>query len=98
MPADVAATVHPSQEETFRVRELQQLARQSDRAGMVETRLNLVVQALMRALVIEYLAKVNEAAPLCAKGCRRRFRRSKHVPALPLDSRLRSSLVFSDPT
>jgi hypothetical protein len=49
VPADVAAIVHPSQEETFRVRELRQLAWQSDRAGMVETRWDLVVQALMRA-------------------------------------------------
>jgi hypothetical protein len=29
----------------------------------------------MRALVIEHVAKVIEAALLCAKGCRRRFRR-----------------------
>ena len=34
VPADVAAIVHPSQQETLRVRELQQLARQSDRVGM----------------------------------------------------------------
>ena len=42
---------------------------------MVETCWDLVVQALMRALVIEHVAKVIEAALLCAKGCRRRFRR-----------------------
>ena len=42
---------------------------------MVETRWDLVVQALMRVLVIEYVAEVIEAALLCAKGCRRRFRR-----------------------
>ena len=71
----IAAIVHPSQEETFRVRELRQLAWQSDRAGMVETRWDLVVQALMRALVIKHVAKVIEAALLCAKRCRRRFRR-----------------------
>ena len=33
------------------------------------------VQALMRALVIEHVAKVIEAALLRAKGRRRRFRR-----------------------
>jgi hypothetical protein len=75
VPADVAAIVHPSQKETLRVRELRQLAWQSDRAGVVETRWDLVVQALMRALVIEHVAKVIEAALLCAKGCRGRFRR-----------------------
>jgi hypothetical protein len=75
VPADIAAIVHPSQEETFRVGELRQLAWQSDRAGTVETRGDLVVQALMRAPVIEHVAKVIEAALLCAKGCRRRFRR-----------------------
>jgi hypothetical protein len=42
---------------------------------VVETRWDLVVQALMRALVIEHVAKVIEAALLCAKGSRRRFRR-----------------------
>jgi hypothetical protein len=52
VPAYVAAIVHPSQEETFRVRELRQLAWQSDRAGIVATSWDLVVQALMRALVI----------------------------------------------
>ncbi len=36
---------------------------------------DLVVKALMRALVIEHVAKVIEAALLCAKRCRRRFRR-----------------------
>ncbi len=41
---------------------------------MVETRWNLVVQTLMRALVVEHVAKVVEAALLCAKGCRGRFR------------------------
>ena len=75
VPADVAAIVHSPQKETFRVRELRQLAWQSDRAGLVETCWDLVVQALMRALVIEHVAKVIEAALLCAKGCRRRFRR-----------------------
>ena len=40
---------------------------------MVETCWDLVVQALMRALVIEHVAKVIESALLCAKGCRRRF-------------------------
>ena len=42
---------------------------------MVETRWDLVVQALMRALVVEHVAEVIEAALLCAKGCRRWFRR-----------------------
>jgi hypothetical protein len=47
VPADVAAIVHPSQKETVRVRELRQLAWQSNGARVVETRWNLVVQALM---------------------------------------------------
>jgi hypothetical protein len=42
---------------------------------VVETRWDLIVQAIMRALVVEYVAKVIEAALLCAKRCRRRFRR-----------------------
>ena len=75
VPADVASIVYPPQLEPFRIRKLWQLARQTDRAGDVETCWNLVVQALMRALVIEHVAKVIEAALLCAKGCRRRFRR-----------------------
>src|SRR5271169_1272810 len=75
VPADVATIVHPSQKETLRVCELRQLAWQSDGTGMVETRWDLVVQALMRALVVEHVAKVIEAALLCTKGCRRRFRR-----------------------
>ena len=75
MPADVAAIVHPSQKETLAVSELRQLAWQSDGAGVIETRWDLVVQALMRALVIEHVTKVIEAALLCAKRCRRRFRR-----------------------
>ena len=70
VPADVAAIVHPSQEETFRVRKLRQLAWQSDRAGLVETRWDLVVQGLMRTLVVEHVAKVIKAALLCANGCR----------------------------
>src|SRR6202012_2677314 len=73
--ADVAAIVHPSQKETLAVCELRQLAWQSDGAGVIETRWDLVVQALMRALVIEHIAKVIEAALLCTKRCRRRFRR-----------------------
>ena len=40
---------------------------------MVETRWNPVIQALVRTLVIEHIAKVIESALLCAKGCRRRF-------------------------
>jgi hypothetical protein len=75
VPAYVAAIIHASQKETLRVRELRQLAWQSDGARVVETRWDLVVQALMRALVIEHVAKVIEAALLCAKECRRRFRR-----------------------
>src|ERR1700678_2803832 len=82
VPADVAAIVHPPQKETLRVRELRQLAWQSDGAGVVETRWDLVVQALMRALVVEHVAKVIEAALLCAKGCRRRFRRVLHQRAM----------------
>ena len=73
MPADVAAIVHPSQKETLAVSELRQLAWQSDGAGVVETRWDLVVQALMRALVIEHIAKVIKSTLLGAKGGRRRF-------------------------
>jgi len=69
VPADVAAIVHPSQKETLAIRELRQLAWQSDGTGVIETRWDLVVQALMRALVIEHIAKVIEAALLCTKGC-----------------------------
>jgi len=58
------------------MRELGQLAWQSDRAGLVDTRWDLVVQAPMRALVIERVTKVIEEALLCAKRCRRRFRRA----------------------
>ena len=43
--------------------------------GKKETCWTLVVQALVRALVIEHVAKIIEADLLCAKGCRRRFRR-----------------------
>jgi len=42
---------------------------------MVETRWDLVIQTPVRALVVEDVAKVVEAALLCAKRCRRRFRR-----------------------
>ena len=75
VPADVAAIVHPSQKETLRVRELRQLAWQSNGAGLVETRWDLVVRALMWALVVEHAANVIEAALLCTKRCRGRFRR-----------------------
>lgn len=71
VPADVSAIVHP--QENLRARELRQFTWQSDGAGVVETRWDLVVQALMRALVIEHVAKAIEAALLCAKRCRRRF-------------------------
>src|SRR5271170_3044433 len=67
VPADVAAVIHPSEKETFRVSELRQLAWQSDRAGVVETRWNLVVQALVRALVVKHVAEVIETALLCTK-------------------------------
>ncbi len=40
---------------------------------MVETRWDLVIQALMRALVVEDVTEVVEAALLRAKRCRRRF-------------------------
>jgi hypothetical protein len=55
VPADVAAIVDSPQQETLWVPELWQLARQSDRAGDVETCGNLIVQPLMRALVIEHV-------------------------------------------
>src|ERR1700739_2485431 len=46
VPADVATIVHPSQKEPLRVPERQQLTRQPDRAGDVETCWDLVVQIL----------------------------------------------------
>ena len=52
VPANIAAIIDSSQQETLRVRELWHLARQSYRARDVETCGNLVVQALMRALVV----------------------------------------------
>ena len=66
VPANVPAIVDSSQLEPLRVRELQQLARQSYRAGDVKTCGKLVVQALMRALVVEHVAEVIEAALLCS--------------------------------
>jgi hypothetical protein len=44
VPTDVAAIVDSSQQATLRVRELWQLARQSDRAGDVKTCGNLVAR------------------------------------------------------
>jgi hypothetical protein len=41
----------------------------------VKTGGNLVVQTLMRALVVEHIAKAIEAALLCSKGCRGWFGR-----------------------
>ena len=75
VPTNVATIVDSSQLETLRVRELRQLARQSDRAGDVETCWNFVVQALVWALIIEHVTEVIETALLCAKRCRGRFRR-----------------------
>ena len=66
VPANVATIVDSSQLEPLRVRELRQLALQSYRAGDVKTCGNLVVQALMRALVVEHVAEVIEAALLCS--------------------------------
>ncbi len=60
----VAVIVDSSQQGTLRVRTLWQLTRQSYRAGDVETSRRLVVQALVRALVMEHFAKVIEAALL----------------------------------
>jgi hypothetical protein len=68
VPADVAAIVHPSQKETLRVRELRQLAWQSDRAEVVETRRNLVVQALVRTVVVKHVAKIIEAAHVAIRA------------------------------
>jgi RNase P/RNase MRP subunit POP5 len=67
MPTDVSAIVHSSQQNAFRVIEFRQTAWKSDGAGVVETRRDLVVQALMRTLVVEDIAKVVEAALLCTK-------------------------------
>jgi hypothetical protein len=75
VPADVAAIVHPSQKETLGVREPRQLAWQSDEVRVVETSWDLIVQALMRALVVEHVAKAIEAAllrewmPQAASSC-----------------------------
>jgi hypothetical protein len=71
VPADVAAIVDSSQLKSLRVREFRQLVRQSYRAPDVKTCGNLVVQALMRALIVERVTEVIEAALLCSKGCRR---------------------------
>jgi hypothetical protein len=60
---------------TLRVRVLRQLARHSNGAGNVNTCWNLVVQTLMRALIIEDVAKLIEAALLRAERCRWRSRR-----------------------
>ena len=68
MPTDVSAIIHPSKKETLRIRELRQLAWQSDGARVVETRWDLVVQCLMGALIVEHVTKTIEAALLCAKG------------------------------
>jgi hypothetical protein len=75
VPADVAAVIHPSEKDTFWVRELRQLAWQSNGTGVVETGWDLIVQALVRALVIEHVAEIIKAVLLCTKGCRRWFRR-----------------------
>src|ERR1700679_800750 len=75
MPTDVSAVVDASQQKAFRVNVLRQLARESDGAGLVETRWNLVVQPFVRTLIVEHVAKVIEAALLCAKGCCWRLRR-----------------------
>jgi hypothetical protein len=66
VPADVAAVVHPSEKNTLRVCVLRQLAWHSNGAGNVNTCWNLVVQTLMRALIIEDVAKLIEAALLRA--------------------------------
>jgi Domain of unknown function (DUF892) len=66
VPADIAAIVHPSEKNTLRVRVLRQLARHSNGAGNVNICRNLVVQTLMRALIIEDVAKLIEAALLRA--------------------------------
>jgi hypothetical protein len=75
VPANVAAIVDSSQLEPFRVRELWQLTRQPYCAGDLKACGNLIVQALMRALVVEHVAEVIEAALLCSKGCRGWFGR-----------------------
>ena len=66
VPADIAAIVHSSEKNTLRVLVLRQLARHSNGAGNVNTRWNVVVQTLMRALIIEDVAKLIEAALLRA--------------------------------
>ena len=68
MPTDVSAIVHASQQKAFRVIEFRQIAWQSDRAWVVETCWDLVVQGLMGTLIVEHVAKIIEAALLCSKG------------------------------
>jgi hypothetical protein len=55
VPTDVSAVVHPSQKKSLGVVELRQLARESDGAGLVETRWNLVVQPFVRTLIVEHV-------------------------------------------
>src|SRR5271154_5392662 len=66
VPADVSAIVHPSQKKSLRVGKLWQLAWHSYGARMVDTCRDSVVQTLMRALVVEHIAKVVEAGLLRA--------------------------------
>jgi hypothetical protein len=97
VPADVAAILHPPQKETLRVRELWQLKWPSNGGRVIETRWDLVVHSLMRALVIEPVTKAIEAALLCAKGCRRRFRRILLPPPTSLPSDNSTKTVDVDP-
>jgi hypothetical protein len=75
VPADVAAIVDSSLQEPLRIYERWQLSRQSDRAGSVETCGNLIVQALVRALVIEHSESyrigfaVREGMPQAVSSC-----------------------------
>ena len=98
MPTDVSAIVHPPEKETLLVCELRQLAWQSDRAGVVQARWDLVVQALMGALIVEHVAKMIEATLLRTKGCRGRLRRvflQRAMHPLVATVLLRSASLYS---
>src|SRR6516162_2708700 len=57
VPAYVAAIVHTSEKKILWVGVLRHFAWQPDGTGEVETRRRLVVQALMRPFVVEYMTK-----------------------------------------
>jgi hypothetical protein len=60
VPADVSCVVHSPQQKAFRIGVLRHRSWQSNRAGMVKTCRCLIVQAFMRTLVVEHVAKAIE--------------------------------------